>query len=373
MSNLYPSMSRKLDQRRFPEVPWSRTRLHPIRELVPQSARRLGLTRLVRHEVGIASVDAVYGSLDRSVASDLRRNPRGIQAIYAYEDGALNSFLAAKDLGIKCLYDLPIAHWRTLKTLLSEEAQRWPDWAVTMEGLTDSASKHERKDEEITLADNILVASSFTRNSLLAHFGTELPITTIPYGCPPPLVKEPRKRKIGEPLHLFYAGHLSQRKGVADLIAALHLVDVDWRITLAGPLPTSLPVTLAKFLDDRRCHWLGTIPHPELLAAMTDAHAFVFPSIVEGFGMVITEAMASGLPVITTPNTCGPDILIEGYDGYIVPIQSPETIAERISTLANNETLRFDMATNALSTATRSAWSIYEGGVLQTVASSLTR
>jgi glycogen synthase len=142
-------LDRQLDQRRFQEVPWSKIRLHPARELVRQ-IRQEGRTRaLVRHETGWASVDAVYAALDRAVAASLRRSGSEVRAVYAYEDGALETFRAARQVGLKRLYDLPIAHWRTLHRLLSEEAERLPEWAPTMQGLRDSAAKHARKDEEI--------------------------------------------------------------------------------------------------------------------------------------------------------------------------------------------------------------------------------
>ncbi|MCJ2544007.1 glycosyltransferase family 4 protein [Thermostichus vulcanus] len=362
------SLDRRLGQRRFPEVPLGRTHLHPLPELMRLLARQLKLTPLIHHETGWASVDAVYRALDRDVAASLRRSDRSVvRAVYAYEDGALDTFRQAQALGISRLYDLPIAHWRTLRRLLQEEAERLPEWAPTMEGLRDSAAKHDRKDEEIRLADHIFVASSFTRASLTDHFGESLTISTVPYGCPPPLVTQPAQRHAGEPLKLLYAGHLAQRKGIADLIAALNRLEIDWRLTMAGPLPAVAPEALRQFLSDPRCTWLGVVPHRTLLETMTRSHVFVFPSIVEGFGMVITEAMAAGIPVITTPHTAGPDILTEGHDGFIVPIRDPDAIAQRITLLAEDESFRTQMAQNALQTAARSGWSAYETGIADRV------
>jgi len=60
---------------------------------------------------------------------------------------------------------------------------------------------------------------------------------------------------------------------------------------------------------------------------------FVFPSLFEGFGLVLLEAMAMGLPVITTPHTAGPDLIREGMEGFIVPIRHSTAIAERLEQL----------------------------------------
>lgn len=353
------TIQRRLSQRCFSEAPWKHTRLRPLREATRLAARGAKVTSLTRHETGWASVDAVYRDLDQAVAQRLRSGTCSASTVYAYEDGAHDTFLAAKEMGQTCVYDLPIAHWRTLRKLLQEEAERLPDWACTMEGLQDSADKHARKDAEIELADHIIVASSFTRDSLTSAFdGIAVHVT--PYGCPPPAVSGPAERKERAPIELLFAGHLAQRKGIADLIAAVDLLEIDWRLTLAGPRPAVAPKALDTFLADPRITWLGAVPHVTLLERMAQAHVFVFPSIVEGFGMVITEALSAGLPVVATPHTAGPDILTEGEDGFIVPIRNPETLADRITRLAENEDQRFAMAWAARETARRMTWERYE-------------
>jgi glycosyltransferase involved in cell wall biosynthesis len=242
-----------------------------------------------------------------------------------------------------------------------------------MEGITDSAQKRQRKDDEIGLAERVVVASSFTRQSLEAHFGTELPIVVTPYGSPAPMVDRPAERAPGEPLRLLYAGHLSQRKGIAYLIAALARLEVPWRLTLAGPRPAAAPAELDAFLGDPRCTWLGAVPHRTLLEAMTQAHVFVFPSIVEGFGLVLTEAMAAGLPLVTTPHTGAPDIITDGEEGYILPIRDIDAIAATLTRLHEDEMLRRQMATAALANAARSGWERYEARIATLLEEALPR
>ena len=79
--------------------------------------------------------------------------------------------------------------------------------------------------------------------------------------------------------------------------------------------------------------------------------------------MVLLEAMAAGLPVITTPHTAGPDIMTNGREGFIVPIRSAEAIAEHIAALTNDEDRRYEMAEAALSRATASSWRGYEESI----------
>jgi glycosyltransferase involved in cell wall biosynthesis len=359
---------RELGRRAFPEVPWARTRMRPMREIVRLGAARLGWSGPTRHETGWASVDRVYRRLDRAVAAHLARpDARDVRAVYAYEDGAREMFKAARSRGIRCIYDLPTVHWRTLRGLLQEEAVLHAAWAPTMTGLFDSGEKLARKDEEMYLAHRIVVASSFTRRSVEEHVRGGPAIEVTPYGAPAPLVDRPHKRRPTEPLRLLYAGHLTQPKGLAYLIAALHRLDAPWRLTMAGPRPAHVPAELATLLADARCTWLGHLPHRTLLETMTRAHVFVFPSIVEGFGMVLHEAMAAALPVVTTPHTAGPDIMQDGREGFIVPIRDPDAIAERLTLLYEDEARRQQMAAAALARAARSGWETYEARIAQLI------
>ena len=354
------ALRRELARRVFDEVPASKTRSRPYRELVRVVAERLSLRSLVRHETGFASVDRVYEDLDLAVARYLANPGNGVRAVYAYEDGALHSFRAARSRGITTIYDLPTVHWRTLKRILREERDLRPEWASTLDGLRDSEAKHARKDEEIRLADHIFVASSFTKQSLTDHFGDALPIEVAPYGAPSPLIDRPCARAPGEPLRILYAGRLRQSKGVAYLFESVQRADFPWQLTLAGSKPAEKCHALERVLDHPRCQWLGAVPHATLLAEMTRAHVFVFPSLVEGFGLVILEAMAAGLPVITTVNTGGPECIDDGSDGYIVPIRDADAIICRMAALYDDENRRLEMACAALAKAARWSWSRYE-------------
>ncbi|MGH7488050.1 MAG: glycosyltransferase family 4 protein, partial [bacterium] len=103
---------REIGRRVFPEAPWGRTHVRPSREIVRLLATHLRWEGLTFHETGWASVDQVYRQLDQEVASYLvRRVTDNVCAVYAYEDGALATFRAARARGVTCLYDLPIAYW----------------------------------------------------------------------------------------------------------------------------------------------------------------------------------------------------------------------------------------------------------------------
>jgi glycosyltransferase involved in cell wall biosynthesis len=85
----------------------------------------------------------------------------------------------------------------------------------------------------------------------------------------------------------------------------------------------------------------------------------VLPSLHEGFGLVIPEAMAQGLIVITTPHTAGPDLITDGVDGFVIPIRSAEAIEEKLDRLMTDGKLLSEMKLAARRKAEMRPWESY--------------
>ena len=135
-------------------------------------ASKLKLDFLITHQKGIFCIDKVYENHDKWVAKNLYSAKKmGVKGVYAYEDGALHTFEKAKELGIKCIYDLPIGYWKSARLLLQKEFDVNPDWAITLTGFNDSQAKLDKKDKELALSDVIFVASSFTKKTLEEYPG----------------------------------------------------------------------------------------------------------------------------------------------------------------------------------------------------------
>lgn len=328
LAGFSPRVRRELRRRSFaPELaPFVRT--DPAREWARLAAEQLGWKRLTRDERSPFSVDAVYHALDRRVAKRIAGGLT-IKAVYAYDDGALASFRAARERGIKCIYEHPVVSWRLVHQLQQEEAELRPEWAPTLGALRDSAEKLARKDEELALADLVVTASSFARESVLRAPGLKAPVAVIPYGVQ--IAPGARPGRASEKkLRVLFVGALSQAKGLGDALEAVARLGSEIEFTLIGRRvsPTvPAPAILEKY------RWLPSLPHDELLQEMSRHDVLLFPSLHEGFGMVITEAMSQGLVVITTPHTAGPDLISDGADGIIVPIRSPAAIEEKLALL----------------------------------------
>ena len=89
------------------------------------------------------------------------------------------------------------------------------------------------------------------------------------------------------------------------------------------------------------------------------ADVFVFPSLVEGFGMVLTEAMACGIPIITTPNTAGPDIITDGVEGFIIPVRDVEALKEKLEWCYEHPEELAEMGKAARKKAEQLTWNLY--------------
>ena len=343
---------------------------HPFLELGRMLFPRIGLKSLTRHEVGLASVDSVYRNLDVAVARRTKElvKQKDIGAVYCYEDGALEVFKAAKKIGLTCVYDIPIAYWETSKSLMAEEAVRYPDWKMTLGGGTlDSKDKLTRKITELELADIVVVSSTFVKDSLPA-WAKDKKIIMSPFGSPT-TAKPANKVKASEnnlkPLRVLFVGSMGQRKGLADLFAAINLLDTD-KVELVVMGALSAPIEFYKEKLTRFTYEPGR-PHEDVLKLMRSCDVFCLPSIVEGRALVMQEAMSQGLPLIITPNTGGSDLIIDGKTGFLVPIRSPQVISEKILWFLNNRDKIPAMSIASQEHANKYSWEGYSSKIVSDV------
>ena len=363
LGRLLPAgIRRELRRRSFPHELQEFIRTSPWREVARQLAGRLGGAGWLGNNAGAFSVDAVYRALDRRVASRLA-SCRDVTAVYGYDDGALETFRAAKAAGVATIYEHPIIHWRMVRRIQEEEAELHPAWIPTLGALRDSAEKFDRKDEELALADQIVVASTFSKDSLALAPGLSAKIHIVPYGAPSPSV-HPNNRPTNDRLRVIFVGGLGQAKGLGYLLEAAQLHERHIELTLVGKRLSPL-IPEQRVLDRHR--WIPSLAHDDLLAEMSRHDVLVFPSLHEGFGLVILEAMSQGLAVITTPHTGGPDVIREGQGGFIVPIRSADAIAEKLGLLAGDRRMLAGMKEAARETARRHTWENYRKRLVEVV------
>jgi alpha-maltose-1-phosphate synthase len=353
LAKLSPRAVRSVFERRARiqlDAEYIRTR--PARELVRNLLIRAGKKHLIASENNPFSIDGVYRDLDSFVARSLRK-AQNVSGLYAYEDGALLQFRQAHKSGVHCIYDLPIGYWRANIKMSSEEAELQPAWKGTLNALANSEAKCARKDEELELADTVIVPSTFVKNTLEMYPGSIQKIVVNPFGVPANISAPRELTRPSDPLRVLYVGSLTQRKGIAYLFEAIEKAGKAVTLTVVGR-----KVGQSDALDQacEKHRWISSLPHSEVLAEMSRHDVFVFPSLFEGLALVQGEALSQGLPVITTPNSGGADILRDGIDGYIVPIRDSDAIAARLLAFHEDRTLLQQMSESARERAAQLDW-----------------
>jgi glycosyltransferase involved in cell wall biosynthesis len=322
--------------RRAYQVPYSKIHTRPMLELCRILLPKIGFPSAAEHEKGFACLDKVYADLNNAAFSSLDKltQEHAVDAVYCYEDGALEIFLKAKRMGLKCIYDLPITYWETTRRLANEEAERMPGWAPTLVGgINDSMAKLDRKNRELELADTIIVPGEFVKDSLPAHAYNKQIIIS-PFGSPAYSPVNRNYYKGNRPLRILFAGSMSQRKGLGDLFEAMKLLDKKrFELVVIG-----LKRAPMKFYKSEYEHFIyeECRPQHQVLELMANCDVLCLPSIIEGRALVMQEAMSQGLPIIITANTGGTDLIVPGETGFLIDIRSPEQIAEKLNWFAEN-------------------------------------
>ena len=342
----------ELSRRSYPQVPPQLVHTQPWREAGRLLAMRAGIERLTFRNESYLSVASVCSALDRTVANRLRRVD--VRTVYAYEDGALDTFRTARQKGVFTFYELPIAYWKSMHELLEEEAELSPGWADTMPSARDSAEKTDRKDAELELSDLIFVPSRYVMDSLPRHLRQSGRVRICSYGAPPApsAIRRIRSAK----LRVLYVGGLSQRKGLAYLVRALKNMDSLLEVTMIGRRVgncAELDAALAQY------RYIPAMPHAQVLAEMERHDVLVLPTLAEGLALVVLEAMSRGMAVVTTPNSGSVEIIRDGLDGFIVPIRSSSALAEKLELLAGDRELLAAVQERARKRAQEYNWERY--------------
>jgi glycosyltransferase involved in cell wall biosynthesis len=353
----YEDPEKQLARRTITEIPRNLVYGHPLPELL----------RMLSVEVGPIATDLVWEQtekwFDRIVA---RRHLDGTTAIYGYEHACLESFKSQRARGGLCIYEMPIPHHKTTSAILFEEFDRYPE-TVTKRDLhlrKLAWRRNARKDQELGLADLVIVNSSFTKQSLVDAGISDGRIKVIPLGAPN-VGKEIRSQP-KSPFIFLSAGTQSVRKGVHYLLQAWRKLrpagDVELWLIGQMALPGRLLADLPGKVVIR-----PSVPREELMEIYGRASVLVFPSLCEGFGMVITEAMANGLPVITTNNTGGPAFIQHGRNGFLIPIRDADCLAETMQWCLDRRLDLVEISARASESAAKWQWRDYRAALGNTL------
>jgi len=159
-----------------------------------------------------------------------------------------------------------------------------------------------------------------------------------------------------EPI-ILSVGAIQRRKNITRLVESFERIDPGWKLFLAGSFGFEAEETLQRIaLSSRKhdIHVLDFVPNRELEALYQRASIFAFPSLAEGFGMPVLDAMARGVPVLTSNVSAMPEVA--GDAAVLVDPGDVTSIAEGLQRLTKNSELRDTLIQRGLARAKEFTW-----------------
>jgi starch synthase len=297
----------------YTALPRSRTRGVPPRLVHRHLALLLPLYAGMRGWLPISQTH-LYRLVDREFDRWISRRIVQADVVHAVAGVGLYHRRAARQrFGALTVCDSPTTHVRYQQALLTAEHAKWGaapiDW---------DESKITSIEEEYAESDLILVASQFAYQSFVTRGIPESKLALVPYGVdcdeytPMP--------KADDIFRILFVGTLSIRKGLPYLLDAV--AQLRWpnaELSLRGEQAPESGELLRRYRGTIPIRVVPRQPRALLKHLYSSASLLVLPSIEDGFGLVIGQALACGIPVIASANTGGPDVIEDGVTGFIIP------------------------------------------------------
>ena len=281
---------------------------------------------------------------------------RDCDVYWGFQGSCLESLRSARHQGIPGIAEFATAHVTKAIEVLSKEAERHPEWASTISNYHFPDWYRERLEQEPHVAEVCIAASQFTVKSLLDVGVDPDRIMQLPLGADLGQFQFSRRSSNG-PFRILFVGGVGQRKGIKYLLQAFERIrGKGVELTVSGPLPSDMR-PLEPFKNHIRL--TGRLDQSDIVREMHQAHVLVLPSVFEGFGLVIAEAMATGIPVIASTHSAAPDLIRDGIDGFVLEPDDVDGLSDRLQELRTNRTRSIEMGVSAAARAQDFSWAAH--------------
>lgn len=275
----------------------------------------------------------------------------GASVYHGFNGHALHSIRAAKRRGMVTIVERASAHPDVQHELLRDEFAR-----VGLESPTSNRGLRERHLVEYDEADWIMVPSTFVHRSMVARGVPASKLRLLPLGVATDRFSPGPRRD--DRFRVLFVGAVSLQKGLPYLLEGFRRAglppDRSELVLVGEPFPEA-KAFLSRYEGVFR--HVPSIQNDRLADAYRGASVFVLPSLQDGFGMVVYEAAACGLPVIVSDHV-GAEIR-DGVDGFVVPIRDADAIAAKLVYLFEHEDERRRMGESARALASGFSWQRY--------------
>ena len=293
-------------------------------------------------------------------------NFEDIDILVGWSSFSENSFLKAKQFKCKKILERGSAHIVFQNDIIKEEYKKLNISKIL---ISDQIISKELSEYEI--ADYIVVPSNFARKTFLERGFKEEKIISIPLGVDLKkfdISKDVVKKKDeSSKFRIISTGRLSIRKGTHYLLEAFMSLNLkNSELLLVGDIDKDFKEIFNKFKHNKNIKYFKSQPEENLKNFYNISDIFVSCSLEDGFSMVQLQAMACGLPIITTYNTGASELIDDGQEGFVIAIKDLDLLKDRINILYNNKELRNDMSIKSYSKARSNlTWSQYGDKILK--------
>lgn len=264
---------------------------------------------------------------DRSVS----RHLEDCDFLHAMPGQALRTFRFAQKLGLRTVLNHATGPLREWVKIMRPEYERI---GLKLEDVCPNDAEYfAREDEEYALADYHCAASTVVRDQLL---GLGIPrdrIWVVPYGADtgaPVFVRKSEDRPPPD-FRILFAGQIGIRKGLTTLLSALTLAGKpQWRMDFIGARLAESATDLAAYRGPVPLHFHGAVSQERLAETMRASSVMVLPSIEEGFGLVVPQALNCGCPCLVSDRVGGQDLVRHRDNGSIFPVGDAAALAAEL-------------------------------------------
>jgi glycosyltransferase involved in cell wall biosynthesis len=262
----------------------------------------------------------------------LGASPPKQAALYCFNTAGLDLLRAWRGNGWPTFLEQTIAPRRVEERILREEEAAFPGWQQPRQRDEFVGDCEAREAAEWQEADCILCGSEFVREGIRQCGGPAERCVVVPYGIElGAFAAGARPPFRDRPLRVLTVGQISLRKGAHYVLEAARRL-LGWAVfRMVGPMEF-----LPRRAEELRRHveWAGIVPRPEIQRHYQWADVFLLPSLCEGSATVTYEALAAGLPVVTTPNTGS--IVEDASSGFVIPARDVDAIVQALERLMND-------------------------------------
>lgn len=297
-------------------------------------------------------------------------NPDAI-IVYDTMSADLMEQIKKRELNIKIILDMSAPYYNFMEKEFLKDRERNPDYSDEMISMLNSSIYSYRRKYsqiEIQLADAFIVASGFTKRSLV-ECGVNRSIYICQYGVDD-FIDITRKftrtkKQVNWPLKALYVGRVNQAKGaylLLDIASKFNPDDIifDFYGTYNA---TSKMVCQSP----SNCVFHGHVPRSKMIEAYKNADILILPTLADGFGFVIPEALSFGVPVIVSNNAGAAQIIQNGVNGFIFEVGNKNALFEIIQTLIYQPELVDTMRENSFNSVRKLSWSNYNQHIVEAI------